>query len=398
MSPKNIHFITTYFHPVVAGLEMNSLQTYSFLVERGWKVSAHTTRNTPIQKNAFPKHGEIQGIRINRYSQLFYSSFLFSFRNVNFKNSVIILHDFITFPGLFLFAFTFLLKMLNLKSYTLILSSHGLFNYDPKVYSGLSFKLKRVIDRSIGVFLVNRSVDVIRAVSTTEKNGLVSGGIKSNLVQVVNNGIEKEAFEDIELKSTDDVKAKVRGLGNYILQIGRIDRIKNQSIIVEALQYVKETNQNFVLVGSEYDNQYKLEIAEIAKKLGVEKRLHFLGVVQGYDKYYIIKNAKIVVHMALSEGFCNAVHEAMSQGVPCVVSRDTALEELIKDKVNGLIANSNNAIEIADKINFLNDPANSNLIDIIKNNNIAYTKTHSWEQVSYHVEDLINSAIDKAKA
>ena len=37
-SQKHIDVITKYFVPVVAGIETNILETYSVLVQKGWKV------------------------------------------------------------------------------------------------------------------------------------------------------------------------------------------------------------------------------------------------------------------------------------------------------------------------------------------------------------------------
>ena len=84
-----------------------------------------------------------------------------------------------------------------------------------------------------------------------------------------------------------------------------------------------------------------------------------------------MRHAKAMVHMAISEGFCNAVHEAMSQGVPCIVSKGTALEELISDGTNGYCVISDDVSGVAEKIGTIIDPEHHSAVKKMGSRNIA---------------------------
>jgi glycosyltransferase involved in cell wall biosynthesis len=111
---------------------------------------------------------------------------------------------------------------------------------------------------------------------------------------------------------------------------------------------------NYVIAGPVQDNdEYLGKLKSLIKELGLEKRVYFIGVVKGVDKYYLIKKAQMMVHMALWESYCNVVHEGLSQGKVCIVADNTALPLLIKNDVNGYCVETTDHEELAKKINYV---------------------------------------------
>ena len=178
--------------------------------------------------------------------------------------------------------------------------------------------------------MINASVDGVRAVSEWERNEIVSKRVASNRVVTISNGVEDEAFMNVELLATPEIKERVRDWGTYILQVGRVYPIKNYETTIRAMTLVPKHIQ-YVIAGPVGDMAYKNKLIELIHELGLDGRVHFAGVVRGVDKYYMIKKAAMMVHMALWESFCNVVHEGMSQGLVCIVANNTALPLLILD-------------------------------------------------------------------
>ena len=102
---------------------------------------------------------------------------------------------------------------------------------------------------------------------------------------------------------------------------------------------------------------------------------------------------QVFLRMAIWESYCNALHEAMSQGCVCIVSKDTASEELIKDGINGFSVPEFNAAAVASKISYIIDPKNKAQIDTMRQRNIAFTKGHSWQEISAQVEKFYTDII-----
>jgi glycosyltransferase involved in cell wall biosynthesis len=388
---KEVQVISTYFYPVLAGLEINILNTYSYFSKMGWDVSIFTTKDNVTEKNIYKNVEELNSIKINRYNYLSYSILPFTL-GLNYRSrGIIAMHDFVTFPDIFICFFTWILKLLKLKNYTLILTSHGLLTYSFNgIYPGFLMKIKTLIDKYIGVFIINRSVDAIRTVSAREKNNLIRAGIKTKVIEVIGNGIEDIAFDkNLEGRVSAEMKELVSKMGDYILEVARIDRLKNIDTLIKAMSYIK--NLKLVIIGSNNDLNYKKELVQIINSNELHDKVIFLGEIKGADKYYIMKKAFVFVHIPHAEGFGNVVHEAMSQGCICIVSQDTALEELIKNGDNGFTVDSSNPNLIAKAISHVYDMPDRKSI---QGKNISITRGHSWTHTAERVRDFyINSLI-----
>ena len=64
---KRLDVVVKFFYPVVAGIETNILNIYSYLAKQGWEVVIHTSTSIPNSSEILPLKGEIQGLSIQRY-------------------------------------------------------------------------------------------------------------------------------------------------------------------------------------------------------------------------------------------------------------------------------------------------------------------------------------------
>ncbi len=383
---RKIEVVSTFFYPVVAGQEINVLNTYSYFVEQGWEVIVYTTKDDINLRNAFNDRDEINGIKVIRKNYFSFAFTPFSLGLSYNSNGIIALHDFISFPDIFICLYTWFLKILGKKKYQLVLTSHGMFNNTMLgIYKGIKPRLKKYFDSTLGVFIINRSVDKIRTVSHNEKSSLVKTGIESSKIIVIGNGIEDVAYQDISDESISfETKKLVENAGDYILSVSRIDRLKNIETTIRSLAKLSN-NIKLIIVGPVHDPEYKKRLLTIITELGINNRVIFAGKISGADKYYIMKHCRVFVHMALSEGFGNVVHEAMSQGCICVVSKGTALEELVKDGNNGFVVDPYDVDKLSTIINQIVTGFTGT--NEIKQRNLTATKGHSWNDVAKKVEE-----------
>lgn len=384
---KTIHVVTRYFYPVIAGLELNILNTYAYFAKKGWTVTIHTSKDIPSESNVLSCREQIRGMSVKRYDRKFHMINLLVDKDIYEAESTVILHDLDILGQLLVFIRSLILKTLRVKKYTLIFSSHGLFSYDPKIYPGIKMRIRTIFQNTIGVYLINSCVDGIRAVSDFEKKTLVEAGIKESLITVITNGLEAEAFADVEKSAGEKIKSFVKDTGDYTLQVGRIDRVKNYEVAIKALKKLPSSIK-YVIVGHDSDISYKKELLTLIEHLGIKNRVVFLGIITGVDKYYLMKHALAMVHMSRAEGFSNVVHEGMSQGLVCIVSKNTALEDLIKDSVNGYCLDPDDYEGLARKISFVLKNKTSDEILKMKKRNKEFAAGHSWKNVAKKVEDF----------
>jgi glycosyltransferase involved in cell wall biosynthesis len=381
---KRIDVVEKYFYPVTAGIEVNMLETYSVLVEKGWKVVIHTSRDSLTEKNVFPSHDVVRGIEVRRYPFRWYGFF----PKLDWSGrGVVALHNFNVVPHFYIMVYSLLRKFLGLKRYGLALTPHGGFNPEWSVFPRWQAILKGAYHYTVGTLLINWSVDRVRAVSDWEKEEMIGKGVRKDKVVVISNGIEDDAYLDIERFASKEAKRKVKELGKYIIQIGRIYPIKNYETTIKALPYISG-DVKYVIVGPIADKRYFERLKKLTRRLGVEDRVVFFGVLRGVDKFYLIKNAKLMVHMALWESFCNVVHEGLSQGLVCIVANNTALPYLIKDGVNGYCLSTRDEDALAKKVNCVLDNENPEELKRIRNKGVVFAREHSWRKVAEGMGEL----------
>lgn len=387
MKKLNVHVITKYFYPVAAGIETNILETYSMLANK-WNITLHTSADEYTKKNSLPKSEVIRGLQVKRYP--FINELLGYLGDIEWEQAdIIALHNFNVYFWRY-FVLAIYHKLIGKKKYRLILTPHGGFCPEWTMFPFFQRIFKRSYHRLIGSLLINYVADEVRAVSSWEKAEMIKLGIKKNLITTITNGLENEAFMDINRLATPKVKQFVKELGPYIIQVGRIYPIKNYETVIRALPSIPKVK--YLIIGQveksvRYGN-YQQSLIDLATELGVADRLVFGGVHRGVDKYYLIKHAQLMVHMAIWESFCNVVHEGMSQGLVCIVANNTALPFLIKEKVNGYLVNTFDSVALAKKINFVLTNKDSKEVVSIKNNNADSSENESWSSVSTKMEQF----------
>lgn len=129
-----------------------------------------------------------------------------------------------------------------------------------------------------------------------------------------------------------------------ILFIGRLAYQKNVRLLIESLEILPK-NFTVTIVG---DGEDLINLKLLAKKY--PSRVHFLPPRSKLNSLYL--KSDLFCLPSLWEGFPNVLAEALSFGLPAVGFYNcSGVKELIKDNVNGVIANGNNDVEtLADAI------------------------------------------------
>jgi len=384
MTNKSLDIVVKYFFPVAAGIETNILQTYKVLVEKGWTVRIHTSKDTLTEKNVLSDYELIEGIHVHRYE---YKPWGY-IPNIEWnKTNLVCLHNFNVVPHFYIMLRTIKEKLLGRKTYALMLTPHGGFTPDWNIFSPLVKTVKWLYHYTVGTVLINLSVDMMRAVSEWEYQEIVKKGVQRKRVIVISNGVEDEAYLDNEKLAGSEIRKKVASYKKYILQIGRIYKIKNYETTLKALVSVPK-DIHYVIAGPVGDDAYLAKLQRLIKELGLTNRVHFAGVIRGVDKYYLIKHAQMMVHMAFWESFCNVIHEGMSQGLVCIVANNTALPLLIKNNVNGFTLPTTDDKAVAEKINYVLNNSHTKQIKSIKKANRTFGLQHSWRGVALKMHEL----------
>jgi glycosyltransferase involved in cell wall biosynthesis len=147
--------------------------------------------------------------------------------------------------------------------------------------------------------------------------------------------------------------------GNYILYLGRLNKEKGVEYAIKAMQYVEDSSLKLKVVGEASDGEL-FNIKEITKEKGL-KNVELLGFKSGSELNEVIRNSKfLIVPSIWYDNMPNVLLEAFAFGKPVIASNIGSLPEVVEDKVNGLLFEPKNIMDLAEKINYLN--SNGNLI------------------------------------
>ena len=131
----------------------------------------------------------------------------------------------------------------------------------------------------------------------------------------------------------------------YFLYLGRIAPIKALDKLVKGIAKSERFMQSdyvFKLAGGverQFEDYYT-RLQELVHQFNLDKKLVFLGPVNGKEKYSILANARYLFLVSNSENFGNVVLESLSQGTPVVASKGTPWQSLIDNNAGFWIENS----------------------------------------------------------
>ena len=166
---------------------------------------------------------------------------------------------------------------------------------------------------------------------------------KVDVVHCGFNDFSKETINNNNInKDLLNVKSK-----DYILTVSTISPRKNIDGLIKAFNLISdEINYKLVIAGK---NGWMYErVHELVGEFGLQDRVLFTGGINDDELKFLYKNSKLFVYPSFYEGFGLPPLEAMSYGIPCIVSNVTSIPEVVGN--GGIYINPNDIKEMSLKI------------------------------------------------
>ncbi len=253
---------------------------------------------------------------------------------------------------------------------------------------------RKIVYTSLNVFSLRKLENFI-AVSSNFKSMLISRGFKPNSIYTVYNGMDYSS--EMTYQSKEEFAKRIDTEYNpdfvYIGLIGRHDYVKGHDIFVKACAEAakKCDNLRFLIAG---DGGLRGELVRLAKEGGIRDKLIFTGFLK--DVYSFINFIDINILTSRSESFPYVLMEGARMKKPTISSRVGGIPDLIEDGKTGLLFESENYHELADKIIAL-----ANNKDMRARYGQALydraTSTFSSENLASTHIDIYNSIMRRAK-
>lgn len=212
--------------------------------------------------------------------------------------------------------------------------------------NGASKNLKCIGYALMEKFLA-KMTDKIVCISEAEKDSALRKKIsKEDKLELIPNGIDIHAVQDAPAKSRDEL-----GIASDAFVVGMIGRISPQKapdIFIRAAKLISDNiaNSVFIIVG---DGDDRNKIEHLAKENNV--RLIVTGWTD--EPYSYLKIFDVAMLLSRWEGFGLAIVEYMAAEKPVVATRVDAIPTLIKDGINGLLANVDDPEDVKEKVIWL---------------------------------------------
>ena len=198
---------------------------------------------------------------------------------------------------------------------------------------------------------VNPCFDLVLTVSEEVRRFCINKDhLAPQKVQTLYNGLELDKI--LRANGAGELRASLRlePTAPVVTTVGNIRRVKGIDILVETAAKVLRQFPNavFLVIGRNSEPLHFQEIEERIAALGIKEKVRFLG--ESENIFPLLKMSDVFFLPSRSEGFSNALIEAMACSLPCVASRVGGNAEALEDGRNGYLVESEDADASADRI------------------------------------------------
>ncbi|TKJ41549.1 hypothetical protein CEE37_03010 [candidate division LCP-89 bacterium B3_LCP] len=149
--------------------------------------------------------------------------------------------------------------------------------------------------------------DALVPVSNFLGDQLIKFGADKSQVRVIPNGFVAQQFSDVDDSHRDPRK---------IVLLGNLRPVKRVDILIRALQYCSEDIH--LEIGG--DGPSKKELENLVKKLDLQDRVKFLGLVPRKDVPSFFAQASLMCLVSSREGWPTVIFEALACGTPVLAT------------------------------------------------------------------------------
>jgi len=166
-----------------------------------------------------------------------------------------------------------------------------------------------------------------------------------------------------------------------LLSIGELNENKNHKTVIKAISQIKNDNIHYVIAG---EGHLESDLKALARGLGIEKRVHFLGY-RG-DIAELCKISDYYIHPSYREGLPVSIMEAMASGLPILASDTRGCSDLTDDD-GGILFDPHSISQCKESI------------DMLSTMDTETMGKHNSEKVeSYSTENINSQMIDIYRA
>jgi len=174
-------------------------------------------------------------------------------------------------------------------------------------------KLKKKIYRALVLDKLLAKSKILHAITPFEKENLYKLSGHKTIFEIPNFLHYEKLPHNLAYNPEDE----------YLLFLSRIHPKKGLDILLQSMAKINDKKIKLKIVGT--TNPYAEELKRMAKSLGIENRVEFVGGVFGNEKYKLFANAKVFIAPSYSEAIGMVNLEAAACNTPVITSFETGI-------------------------------------------------------------------------
>lgn len=220
-----------------------------------------------------------------------------------------------------------------------IYTAHGFhfFSGAPKINWFLYYSVERFMARFTNAIVTINQEDYHRASRFHLRQ-------PSLVEQIPGVGVDLQRFACRNEKNME-ARCGVPEAAFHIVTAAELNVNKNQRVIIEAIHRLPYTDIYYSICGKGAKQE---ELQQLIKKYQMQDRIRLLGYRNDMEE--ILQGADCFAFPSQREGLGIAAIEALACGVPLVASKNRGTSEYVKEGVNGIFCDANDADSFAKAI------------------------------------------------
>jgi len=186
------------------------------------------------------------------------------------------------------------------------------------------------------------------ATSDQEAKELVAGGVPPGKIVLRRNGVEIPASwpEPGSFRRNRGISQDSK----LILFLGRLSAKKSPDLLLQAFAKLPAELEGkplqLVFAGPD-EGGMTAQLEQMASKLGVRTRIHFVGAIFGGNKWSAYRDADVFVLPSQNENFGNTAAEAVAAGTPVIVTEQCGIAPLLANEAGLAVRHDSAALSEA---------------------------------------------------
>ncbi len=303
----------------------------------------------------------------------------------------------------------FVQKAIHSENVDLIHSHDRIFQFDLFTFHGVPHEIwvKEARNKHLSLFdratawvekigITNRVSPVILPVSNLVKTELQKQySIPDSRIRVVHPGVKTEMMSSL---NRNECRSEIRHRHNLsaddvvLLFVGMNFEIKRLDLVLKSMAAIKAEEKErkklkIIVAGKGNIKKYQ----NLAKDLGIYDQVIFAGVTREVEKYYLASD--IFTMPSRFDTFGLAVLEAMSAGLPVIISQKVGAGDIVSSGKNGYVLPEN--CDVPDMVEALAELMEKKRRVKMGEQGRLVALTYTWDRTAEQMAELYRNVFKK---